>query len=222
MKYFGLFLVLFTIIVSGCEKKGNDEILFEPLLCRHKIWSNGLAYYNHIERDILPVRSEFIKIGMDTIINSEKWFIVCSSSDKHHNSWQNRGYIKEVDNKVFYKSNSDDMEILLYDFSVNVGDKFILDGYTSEFKVDSIKKLPLLNGNFRKHYFISNNSSPSNENVVWIEGIGSIKGFFDNSPLMTLGGFGILLCVEEAGILIFKDTIYNFNTCFFENLDAKL
>ncbi len=212
-------ILLFIVSLSwscskDAENTNSNDFIF---ISKNKIWSNGLLGYDHISsHEYYPVRSNYIKIGEDTLLNGQKWSKLFVSYDENHVDWEFQGgYIREDSKQVFYKWNNNDEEIL-YDFSLKIGDKIKLR-FDSSFTVDSIKNLPILNNEYRKHYYLSTPES-SLGYVVWIEGIGSISGFFENTGnILVDGGPSVLLCYEENNVQIYKDTIYGFDTCFFQN-----
>ena len=64
--------------------------------------------------------------------------------------------------------------------------------------------------------FLSWVDFPSLSYALWVEDIGSNIGFFMNmGNTQSIGGLGILLCCEEDGEYIYRDTV--FNTCYFES-----
>ena len=133
------------------------------------------------------------------------------SWDENHDNWTEiDSYIREDSQRVYYKSN--DEPRLLYDFGLNAGDEIELRSTT--YSVDSVKYLSIFNNEKRKHIYLSIISPPDYGFVVWIESIGSNCGFFENRGNIMYGGTNILLCCEENGIYLYKDTTYN--TCFFE------
>lgn len=102
-------------------------------------------------------------------------------------------------------------EILLYDFSLQVGDSMDLKNPVSPFptnvgyhKVDSIVEKTIYNGEVHKHFYLSSTASnPSNARPIWIEGIGSLS--LINAPGATpnVNGAGKLSCHFDDGELIY-------------------
>lgn len=124
----------------------------------------------------------------DTLINSEQWFKLYSTSDSlFQGNLSYRGLLREENNKVFYRDTLNQLDTL-YDFSLNVGDSVLFDLYgmypewLQVINVDSI----LINGDYyRRIKFAEPTIQAFDElNEVWIEGIGSIHGpLFPNFPV---------------------------------------
>src|SRR5574344_1499391 len=124
----------------------------------------------------------------DTLINSEQWFNLYSSSDSlFQSNLSYRGLLREENNKVFYLDTLNQLDTL-YDFSLNVGDSVLFDLYgmypewLQVINVDSIQ----INGDYYKRLkFAEPTINAFDElNEFWIEGIGSIHGpLFPNFPV---------------------------------------
>ena len=124
----------------------------------------------------------------DTLINSEQWFKLYSSSDSlFQTNLSYRGLLREENNKVFYLDTLNQLDTL-YDFSLNVGDSVLFDLYgmypewLQVINVDSIQ----INGDYYKRLkFAEPTINAFDElNEFWIEGIGSIHGpLFPNFPV---------------------------------------
>lgn len=75
-------------------------------------------------------------------------------------------------------------DVVLYDFSIQEGDSIKMfnpltpfpenGGY---FLLDSIKSLPLADGNFYNHFYFTPtaSNSQSTQNAIWVEGVGSLS-----------------------------------------------
>jgi hypothetical protein len=78
-------------------------------------------------------------------------------------------------NKVYHKINKFPNKvdtILYFDFDLKVNDKINRGYFNYLYVVDSIKSIPLLDGNFYMHWFLS---SKEGGNLVWIKGLGDSK-----------------------------------------------
>ncbi|MGM0407861.1 MAG: hypothetical protein ACQERU_07740 [Bacteroidota bacterium] len=206
-------LIIVALSIFCCTKEKDNELSnYHSFIGQGKIWSNGLLGYDSSEDEYYPVKSDYIKIGYDTIIEGNNWYTVQKSNDKNHEKWENWGYIREDSKKIYYKWNEEIK--LLYDFGLNTGDEIELMSTT--YSVDSVKYLPILNNEKRKHIFLSINNSSSSGYVVWVESIGSNCGFFENTGnTQSFGGLNKLLCCEVNGIYLYKDSI--FNMCYFDH-----
>lgn len=124
----------------------------------------------------------------DTLINSEQWFKLYSSSDSlFQNDLVYCGLLREQNNKVFYLDTLNQLDTL-YDFSLNVGDSalFEINGVYPEWieviNIDSIQ----INGDYYKRLKFNEPTMNGFDelNEIWIEGIGSIHGtLFPNFPI---------------------------------------
>ncbi|RLD42183.1 MAG: hypothetical protein DRI86_12130 [Bacteroidetes bacterium] len=97
-------------------------------------------------------------------------------------------------------NNNDSTEVLLYDFSLIVGDTFLLPYpfYSSDTIqiVESIDSA-LVEGQWRKRINFQQNMSISNK--IWVEGIGDLKGIF--FPLLfEFENYWTLTCYEDSSI----------------------
>ncbi|MCH2022808.1 MAG: T9SS type A sorting domain-containing protein [Saprospiraceae bacterium] len=105
-------------------------------------------------------------------------------------------------------------EVLLYDFSLQVGDSIDMKNPSSPFlmdagyyTVDSILMKPLHDGNNYKHYFLSpsiSNSTSSNR-AEWIEGVGSLSLINAPSGFPDVNGVGKLSCFFKNGNLFYSN-----------------
>lgn len=228
-------IVLLTVIflLSGCkEEPANfNEINIKKdttysFVAKNKIWSTGYLGIDYLALPLpyyYPSYSDYIKIGDDTTINGRLWSKILESKDEKHENWKFRYcYIMENDKKVFLKWITGGDEILMYDFSKKAGDtiklKSIYSYNSSEdsFIVDSVKVLPVLNNIQRRHFFLHAQITQG-WRFIWIEGFGSIQGFFENTgTYRDFGGINRLICVEENNLVTYKDSIkFGFNKCFF-------
>jgi hypothetical protein len=116
----------------------------------------------------------------DTIINSEQWFKLYSTTDSlFQSNLFYRGLLREENNKVFYLDTLNQLDTL-YDFSLNVGDTVLFDlyGMSPEWlhviNVDSIQ----INGQYYKRLKFEEPSISAFDwlDEEWIEGIGSKHG----------------------------------------------
>lgn len=116
----------------------------------------------------------------DTLINSEQWFKLYSTSDSlFQSNLSYRGLLREENNKVFYLDTLNQLDTL-YDFSLNVGDSVLFDLYgmypewLQVINVDSIQ----INGDYYRRLKFEEPSISAFDwlDEEWIEGIGSKHG----------------------------------------------
>jgi hypothetical protein len=144
----------------------------------------------------------------DTIISTYEYKILHSSSEPDPTSWTLRGFMREDSTKkVWLRWKNDIEEILIYDFSLSIGDSISI-GYMPEYyHIDSITSVEI-NGTTRNKYWISQEDYDWND--TWIEGIGSNKGIVQG--MMLIGGWSWLLCMSDYGELIYMNP--NYESCY--------
>ncbi|MDG1477441.1 MAG: T9SS type A sorting domain-containing protein [Vicingaceae bacterium] len=105
-------------------------------------------------------------------------------------------------------------EILLYDFSLQVGDSMDMKNpitpFPSDagyFTVDSINTEQLYNGNLYRHYYFSPSTSntTSSNNAEWIEGVGSLSLINASSGKPDINDVGALSCFFKNEQLIYAN-----------------
>lgn len=105
-------------------------------------------------------------------------------------------------------------EYLLYDFSLNEGDSVQVRNPITPFPsnggyfvLDSIRNKNLANGNAHRHFYLSPTASNtiSTENIVWIEGVGSLSMINAPSGVADINGTGKLSCMFKDNELVYQD-----------------
>ncbi len=117
--------------------------------------------------------------------------------------------LREEDGKVWetYNGNS---EILLYDFTANVGDSLVC-GYGDYFVLDSIS-IEQIGGVDRKKFWFGLEYDFIGEPYAmetWIEGIGSDYGLLYCGSYYFCGGYYRALCFHQDGELIWQNPEYD-------------
>ena len=210
MKKYVFFILITIPLITRSQAIFTDD----------KLWSTVECTDDNI------CRSYYTKITSDTTLNNMQYRKVMNTSDPLMINWSLAGFIREVDQKVFYKKKNVSAECLLYDFGCSVGDTLNLNcscGEDSKFIVDSINYKSVM-GVERKHIYVTYLLSGidtifgdiNNAFVVeyWIEGIGSNGGILNGGGSLncfTGGGTGLLCCSEDDKI-IYMDTY--FNSCY--------
>ena len=99
-------------------------------------------------------------------------------------------------------------EVLLYDFSLELGDTITLTNpispfstNPSDFSVDSIEFI-LLNNDYHKKITLSSINNTINESPIWIEGIGSLSMINAPGGTPDINGAGKLSCYFKNNTLI--------------------
>jgi hypothetical protein len=167
MKTF-LFTLLFMCSVSllyaqtGDLQQNTDSVSY---FGEESCWSYKAKIYEEIE--IYHWASAQFHLQGDTTIN-----------DKHYKQYQTcESYpftaIRQENQKIYAVDNDHPDEYLLYDFGLEVGDVIhseVHSGYLSRSPVvTQVDSIWLYNGEHRKRMVV--------EGDVWIEGIGSVRGF---------------------------------------------
>lgn len=200
------FLILFCILTSMTFSQD-----YYPLIEEDRTWNvlNIIPSWDP-PFDTSYNTSSYYIIG-DSTIGSIHYKKLFDSNEEIPVNWTLRGLIREDSTKkVWLKWPIDDVEELLYDFSVSAGDSITLRFDTLfYYSVDSVTIINV-NGNPRKKYWISQDDFDWQE--TWIEGIGSNKGITNSGMAQAVGGWSWLLCMSESGELIYMNP--NYNLCY--------
>lgn len=138
----------------------------------------------------------------DTVVNSKTYKIL----DGYH--YINRNLLlreNEIEKKVYLTITEPQYleDLLLYDFSLKVGDTIeMLNPITpfphsgGYFILDSINTMPLTDGNPYRHFYFTPTLSNtiSTQNAVWIEGVGSLSIINAPGGHPDINGVGHLSC----------------------------
>ena len=215
MKKYLIFILLFFI--SG---KDYAQTYF-PFPDSNAVWSERFNPPEYEGYSSYPI---YGLLNQDTIIKSIKYHKLFSFSDtiftKEYATYI--GGIREDSTKrIYYKGinvfescypadTNNYGEVLLYDFSVIVGDtirngNFNSDEYLIVTLIDSV----LLNNKYRKRINFKYNSSQ------WVEGIGNIiRGLlFTSGSLPTKGVSNELICFKQNDTVIYFNPKYD--NCFY-------
>lgn len=151
------------------------------------------------------------QLEKDTLINSVTYQKVTN----------NAGYIRLLNDKVYYRLESNSKDFLLYDFDLNVNDTVYCGFYLNEtydldtvkFWVADIDSILLEDG---KHKILKMNYSPITEtptsifSMDWIEGIGStVHPFYSAFLSVAPGSKKELLCFHLGNNKIFQNSSYS-------------
>jgi hypothetical protein len=202
-----ILILLFGLIYAETFCQGNF-----PYLEDGKVWgiNNCLFPADPFSTESCWLR--YYKFDGDTLINSNSYKKVYSTDDCIFNTTPNYYcdkflyYREDTANKVYYYENGMEDEILLYDFSLSIGDSIYLaelQGNPVYAFVDSIDSL-LVHDEYRKRLFFDRDED------IWVEGIGSLK-----NALRPFAGFFItddsweLISVNISDELIYKNEYYS-------------
>ncbi len=204
-----LFLLLFFTATTNLLKAQEKEHEYLPLFAPNKTWNVMIpGEYDDYYEQVLTIDSTnyFININ-DTIYYSIL-----------DNNYFEYGYFREdkLEQKIYKRDNESSNEILIYDFSMEVGDSIpTCEG--SYIYMDSIKTEDFF-GVERNVYYLTDKGHEGN--IVWIEGIGSLAGvpFSYYSPeIYWTGSFNYYLsCYYENEELSYLSYYGNLWGCHFE------
>jgi hypothetical protein len=178
--------------------------------------SEGYSYYYF--RNILA--------NKDTTIGAKTYHqLFYSHSDTVYNENSPAAYnggIRESNRQVFYLPKDSVNEYLLYDFSLQIGDKIKYDysvfsykyglGPTDSLLVSSIDSLLLIDGLYHKRIYLSYGIYPLFW-ASWIEGVGNNMGLLCPVAMMPTSGVeNVLGCLKQNYEIVFHDN--SFGTCY--------
>lgn len=149
------------------------------------------------------------RLSGDTVINNQTYTKLYKSQEEFPINWNYCAGLREENQKVWRIGTNNYPEMLIYDFTLNLGDTINLWD-EDPMIVDSIVNKPINNEN-RKHIYFSYPGYPS-LSELWIEGIGSNRGILEPGSGTFEGGSSWFLCMKENGAIIYSNP--NYNSCF--------
>ena len=175
------------------------------LIREGKLWSNTTI-------GTLPnseFQSYWVKFQGDTLINNLLYKKVMRSDDSLHSNWFVKRFIREdvASQKVYLYDVTSQLEMLLYDFSLETGDSILTGDRVSYAKVDTVIYEPFGNSTdtLKQVYFESGG--------IWVEGIGSLWGVLEGlNAFFTTGASTRLVCYYENNNLLYHNP--EFDSCF--------
>lgn len=202
-----LVVIFFSLSVFGSSQN------YYPFPDSNAIWNH---YFEIGESKSYTNTSMYYSYGLmgDTTINAISYSKLYEFSDTVFNSYAEYlgGLREDTLRKVYYTGKDfwgGDFadEILLYDFSKNIGDtiEYGIWGETIIQDIDSV----LIGNNYRKRYYVDSYGYD-----FFIEGIGSIHGLL--SPITEIPTktytFWELVCYKQNDTVLFINS--NYNRCF--------
>lgn len=196
---YNVFLITFFITVIGyCQP-------YQPLLETDNEW-HFTTCYNNCLTDIYYTNS-------DTLVNGLSYKIL----DVYH--YISRTFLlreNTEEKKVFLtKINPNRIDTyLLYDFSLAEGDFFEMKNPISPFPaegglfvLDSIRNRPFQETQIRRYFYFSPHpeNTVSNQNAIWVEGVGSLSIINAPSGYPELNSVGSLTCFYKNYTLFYTD-----------------
>lgn len=111
------------------------------------------------------------------------------------------GLIRSEDKRVYFIPQNDTIEYLMYDFNLEVGDKFFPPQYAVSSGIDTLIVAQInsisIYGEMRKEWHFTNAAT------TWIEGVGTESGFFSNPFYVEIpNGSSSLECFVKDSVII--------------------
>lgn len=222
------FFIIIVLLIS-ISKLQAQEHQYVPLPDSGAVWSE--MYNPSMSDDEYTKYERFTVTGEDTMINNILYKKLYLFLDKTFNKDNARyvGGIREDDHKkVYFKCDSivhkfkpywippPMNEIVLYDFSLKVGDS-IMGNYECQLILTDIDTL-LFGNSLRKVFTFNCGLTPC---TTWIEGIGNTKGLlFSSGTLPTDGTNGDLICFFLNGEELYHNEYYN--DCYPSNVGIEI
>lgn len=161
-----------------------------------------------------PHYSTFYRFAPDTIINAYTYNELESTGDSV-NWYRTQCFFREEDStqRVYMLYNN--VEGLMYDFSLNMGDSALvfnpgcIQCVPQMLRVDSVDSM-MVGSHFRKIIYAEDTSQLSFSINVWIEGIGSDKGPQYSGMPLVVGWCQDLVCYHEGDSLMYLNPNYGY------------
>ena len=208
MKKVLFFLFFFLLFLLNCSS--------QTLVNTNKLWSN---LWQTASGGPLPhiKETKFVKFNEDTLIGSHHFYKVFVATDSLQTGYSKSGFIREDSaKKVYFRSNSDSVERLIYDFNVIVGDTVIIfNGMQQKLAVDTVDSV-LIGNQYLKRIVLSSFGWSGEQ---WIETIGSLCGILSSGSYFMTGTKHDLLCYYKNDTLQFHNP--NFSECYYNNVGIQ-
>ena len=200
MKIKLLGVVIFFI--GHCSITAQEYV---PLLDSYNEWKLSTCYFGCI--------TDTYYTNGDTLVDGTSYKVL----DGYH--YISRSFLLRedvVEKKVYTKIYlpSEEVNYLLYDFSLEVGDSFEMFNPATPFPreggmfdLDSIINRTLVDGNNYRHFYFSPSAgnTVSTENAVWIEGIGSLSILTAPGGAPNINEVGHLSCFYKSGTHVYEN-----------------
>lgn len=151
----------------------------------------------------------------DSVINSVNYKMVCATADFNPTPCI-IGFIREdtASRKVYFMDNAMNPEVLLYDFSMVIGNtipvSFMTNNYytSGTFTLDSIGSTHIQQG-FRSVFYLSNHAVPFGPVLTWIESVGCpVNAFYP----VAMNNYGYIN--QFSSCTVYAHDAEEFMTCF--------
>lgn len=190
-------------LCSGHRMYAQD---YKPLLDNTNEWHFTNCYFGCLT-DIYYTDGDTLVAGDNYKILDGYHYISRTFLLREVNATQ-RVYLRKLSN------NGIGQEYLLYDFSLQEGDIFEMQNpitpfpeNAGNFVLDSIRSQVLVDGQAYKHYYFSPvpTNTISEDNCVWVEGVGSLSMINAPSGFPDINGVGHLSCFFKQGDLFYSN-----------------
>ncbi|MDR1739734.1 MAG: hypothetical protein LBR45_03145 [Bacteroidales bacterium] len=198
---------------------------YTPLLKPENQWNEVFKNIS-LSPEYQYQKTSITKIGDDTLIDGVSYYKLLTTKDSLASIRLNNGYIREEaeSRKVYYR-HANNPEVLLYDFSLKVGDTIQSYDFLNKrdviIEVKSISEVLvgsklLKQINVSSRYLNVENGNAGNQEHTWIEGIGNIDGFLRGTVAnYSPGGEQVfLLCFFQNEKLLYKPEDTGIVECF--------
>jgi hypothetical protein len=163
------------------------------------VWTGSYWFYNGMCG--CTVFNNYKIIG-DSIVNNVSYKKIISENGDCSCNWsipQNAGLVREdtIAKKVYFIPINSNSEVIIYDFTQNVGDtvnSFLSCG--NQLVIQSIDSISI-NGLYHKRF----NISDCGVGTSFIEGVGNTQGFLQSTFSFEFGG--ILNCIIQGDSVLF-------------------
>jgi hypothetical protein len=191
---------------------------YVPMPTSNAIWSEYDIWWGGYIPEISPY---YMVITGDTIINNNTYHKIVQSLDTIIDMTTDcfRGSFREDTNKSVYFLPKDSInEVLIYDFSKNVGDTIYINEFdwtvyiSTPYIIDQIDSI-LIDGNYRRKFiFIPLNGFYTQ--IPWVEGIGSMVGILNSFNPHSISGWWSFNCLTQNGNHIYQNPESYVSDCF--------
>ncbi|MDL2262869.1 T9SS type A sorting domain-containing protein [Bacteroidales bacterium OttesenSCG-928-I21] len=214
-----MLLLIHLLTVSGFQViKSQNDAEYIPFISENKTWSVTYnSCWNPPESQTFYTKT-FAFFG-DSIINDtvyKKLYETRSEANsfvsENWNLSYNELWREDIEAKQVWQRKNQ-REVLIYDFSLNVGDTidFHYHGEDITILIDSIGFITMNDGDERRVFHLGYDMMTGMYECI-IEGIGSNLGITDAYTRALVGETTDLLCFKENQDLIFINSYYN--TCY--------
>ncbi len=202
-------IVIFGIILSSTMQDATAQG-YHPFPDSNAIWNNFYYGYSTDFRERFGIKG-------DTLINEILYNKIYSIIDDTVLSQEHMTYyaaLRENESKqIFIKIQDWDEEILIYDFSLNIGDSMPHSEYPEGdlhwgCRVTDIDTIEMHDNQFRKRFKIEGGGLD-----YWIEGIGSVRGLFHPIRDYIIGSYCELVCFKYMDTVVYLENP-ECNRCF--------